>query len=263
MDQQLGDILRQIDGKQDKYIVSFGEDWLQGRSAFGGLSTAILTRAMRQHVGEDSPMRSLLTSFIGPTGAGEIEITVEVLRVGKNVQHVTARTWQNGQVCTQVAASFGGARESIAVPSLETSPAAARDSVPALPDLPILPKFLSRFDIHWTGEGKPMTGKKDRNTGMWARCSDGMTDFIAERLVALADVPPPVTLSWFTHPVAASSVTWSLEFVKQPSEITGEWFYMDYDLEAADHGYCQQSGKVFDENGQLVMVGRQCMAFFA
>lgn len=258
----LGEVLAGIDGKENSYTLTIDAGWLQGRSAFGGLSVALLTRAMRLHVGRDVPVRSLLTSFVGPIGAGDVVLQVETLRQGKNVTHMSARALQDGKIGTIVNAVFGADRESFAVPAMAESRAEPRDSVPQLPDLPILPSFLSKFDIHWTGPGQPMSGKKDRRTGMWIRCRDGMDDFRIERMIALADAPPPVTLSWKKELMMASSVTWSLEFVRQPATVTGDWFYLDYDLEAADHGYSQQAGKVFDEAGNLVLVGRQCMAYF-
>ena len=260
----LGGILAGICGKRDRYNSMVTEDWLQGRSAFGGLSAAMAVRAMHQHVGEGRPLRSVMTSFVGPLGPGACEITVEELRMGRNVQHLTARVLQDRRVATMVTAAFGAGRDEPGVPSAVAFTGAPRTSVPAgLGRRGGMPDFLSRFEMHWTGGGRPMSGNRDRNCGLWARPKDGMEDFKAERLVALADLPPPVMMSWFTKPLNVSSVTWSLEFVRQPEEMSGEWVYLDYDLEASRDGYSQQSGKVFDESGQLLLVGRQCMVYFS
>jgi acyl-CoA thioesterase len=62
--------------------------------------------------------------------------------------------------------------------------------------------------------------------------------------------------------VPASSLTWSLEFVEPPEKITGEWFYLEFVVEAAADGYTQQSGKIYDELGRLVALTRQCMVYF-
>jgi acyl-CoA thioesterase len=33
-------------------------------------------------------------------------------------------------------------------------------------------------------------------------------------------------------------------------------------VEAAENGYTQQSGRVYDENGRLCALSRQCMVYF-
>ena len=65
-----------------------------------------------------------------------------------------------------------------------------------------------------------------------------MSDFPIEKIIALAEIPPPVILSHYTEPgVPASSLTWSLEFVKEPESISADWFYLDYQIDHAAHGY--------------------------
>jgi acyl-CoA thioesterase len=98
---------------------------------------------------------------------------------------------------------------------------------------------------------------------MWVRHKQDVSRFPVEKLIAIADIPPPVLLSHFEKPpVPASSLSWSLEFVEAPENITGEWFYLEFEVEAAADGYTQQSGRVYDELGRLVALTRQCMVYF-
>ena len=84
-----------------------------------------------------------------------------------------------------------------------------------------------------------------------------------EKLVTIADIPPPLILSHYEKPpVPSSSLTWSLEFVIPPRDVIGDWFYLEYYLEAAAAGYMQQAGKIWDESGQLCALSRQCMVYF-
>lgn len=260
--QTLGEVLEQITDKQDRYTVNIEDTWLQGRSCYGGLSAAVLTRAMREQVGEEIPMRSLLTNFIGPLGGGSFDVTVETLRIGKNVQHVTARAIKDGEVATMSTAVFGADRQEIEVPAAPVANVIPREKLPPIPEMPGGPKFHLRYDQHWKGNAIPMSGTNARDFNGWIRCKDGFDKQRIERMVSMADMPPPIMMSWFKTPMAGSSVTWSLEFVKQPSEIDGEWFWMDYSLDAAHNGYSLQSGQFFDEAGNLVMTSRQCMAYF-
>jgi len=57
-------------------------------------------------------------------------------------------------------------------------------------------------------------------------------------------------------------LTWSLEFVVPPESVKSDWLYLEFTVEAAADGYTQQSGKVFDETGQLCALSRQCMVYF-
>ncbi|HAU08532.1 MAG TPA: thioesterase family protein, partial [Gammaproteobacteria bacterium] len=75
--------------------------------------------------------------------------------------------------------------------------------------------------------------------------------------------PPPFLLCHYDKPfVPASSVSWGLEFIVDPADVKGEWFYLDFDLDAAADGYTQQSGRIYEESGRLCALSRQCMAYF-
>ena len=92
---------------------------------------------------------------------------------------------------------------------------------------------------------------------------NSLEQFPAEKLVALADIPPPVILSHFQKPlIPSSSLTWNLEFVMTPDSIPGDWFYLEFVVDAASNGYTQQSGKIYTEQGQLCALTRQCMVYF-
>ena len=109
----------------------------------------------------------------------------------------------------------------------------------------------------------PFSGRQSRNMALWVRHRTDLSDLPTEKLVTIADIPPPVILTHFDKPpVPSSSLTWSLEFVVPPETIKSEWFYLEFTVEAASAGYTQQSGKIFDESGQLCALSRQCMAYF-
>ncbi len=65
-----------------EFSVVIGEDWLQGRTAFGGLSSAVIIEAMNRVVPQDRPLRTMAVSFIGPAPAGEHRIRLRPLREG-------------------------------------------------------------------------------------------------------------------------------------------------------------------------------------
>ncbi|WP_308910576.1 thioesterase family protein [Pseudokordiimonas caeni] len=262
----LSDVINGLAPAGDGFSLTIPPGWGQGRSAFGGLTGALAVNAMRQKLGADErPLRSLLVSFVAPVLLGEkADIEANMLRAGKSVIQAESRLISGGSVAAVAQAAFGHAR-----PTKSSAPLAAftpepRDSVPAAPFVKgLFPDFLENFEIRWTGGGIPSSGSNSTRIGMWVRFRKPVDQTLAtERLIAIADMPPPAMLSHYRERKTASSLTWSLDFLVDPREVTGEWFYLDFSLDAADGGYCQQTGRIFTEDGRLVMIGHQVMVYF-
>jgi len=244
----------------------FSETWTQGRSAFGGLSAAFAATAMSRDMPADMPLRALMASFIAPLPPGSVQVASHTQRQGKNVTQRSADVISNGAVALQAMGVFGRGRPALRVAADAEFNPAPRDRGLAFDDrdqVKRLPAFLRYFEGCWTGGGRPFSGKPDRQLQLWARHRADMSEFPAERIIAIADIPPPVILSYFdSPPVPASSLTWSLEFLLPPAQIESEWFYLEFTMEAAAEGYTQQSGRIFTEDGRLCAITRQCMVYF-
>lgn len=258
----LSDILQRLQDSSENRT-SFDESWTQGRSAFGGLSAALAVTGMRKQLHNSLPLRSLMVSFVAPLPPGEVEVQARIQRQGKNVTQMSASVVSDGQVCLQALAAFGQDRDELIVPATTTSPIAREKGVRISDHKKRLPAFLGYFDGAWVSRGLPFSGECSNQLDMWVKHKEALTDFADEKLVTIADIPPPVVLSYFDQPpVPASSLTWSLEFVQTPQQIDSDWFYLEFTAEAAAHGYTQQSGRIYDEAGQLCALSRQCMVYF-
>lgn len=237
--------------------------WAQGRAAYGGLVAAIAADAMANQLAAPRPIRSFLGNFVAPAPEGELAIKSEILREGRAVVQTRADILSGDQVCFAASAAFGDDRPGVEVVPDKAAPMPARDSVPPMQKgLRPLPGFLDNFDIRWTGGGVPMSGSRDRSTSMWVRHRSDMNAFPIAKIISIADMPPPVILSHYDKPARASSMTWSIEFIVPPELVEGDWFYLDFTLDAAASGYSQQSGSIYSENGALVALSRQCMVYF-
>ncbi len=259
----LEDILTELE-ESGTNSTTFSENWSQGRSAFGGLTAAFAVTAMRKQLLQPLTIRSLMISFIAPVPPGRIRVHAEILRQGKNVTQCSASVLANEQTRLQAMAAFGNAREAFKPPAAPRIDLPERDQGIAFSDhAKRLPHFLQYFDGCWIGAGIPFSGNYQPCLKMWVRHTQELSGFPLEKIVAIADIPPPVLLSHFDEPpVPASSLSWSLEFVEAPESITSEWFYLEFNVDAAADGYTQQSGKVYDELGRLVALTRQCMVYF-
>lgn len=259
----LGRILETL-SESEENRTAFGDIWSQGRSAFGGLAAAFAVTAMGKQVAPGRPMRSLMVSFIAPLPPGDARAAARVLREGKSVTQTAADVAGGDGVCLQAMGVYGAPREALAVePARDFNPTPRERGTAFSAYRKRMPEFLSCFDGCWVDGGLPFSGRPGRHLNLWARHRTDLSRFPAERIVTIADIPPPVVLSYFDAPPApSSSLTWSLEFVVAPEEVRSEWFYLEITLDAAGDGYTQQSGKIFEESGRLCALTRQCMVYF-
>ena len=74
-----------VAGRSDTFSLTIGEEWLQGRTLYGGIVAALGLRAMEQAIEGLPPVLSTETVFMSPLPAGVVIIEVRLLRRGRNV----------------------------------------------------------------------------------------------------------------------------------------------------------------------------------
>ena len=237
------------------------DDWMQGRSVYGGLQSAVALRAMRGLVPSDVPLRVLQTTFVAPIPAGTVQGTAAVLRTGKNVTHVEARLLDGGGTAAIVVGIFGRARPS-QVEVLPRLPLPASGPIIDFPkNVPRL-NFAQHFSQRWLAGDLPFT--RSRRTDAFIQL--GIVDSgptRAEHVVANADAVPPIALSFLDGPAPGSSLTWTIEMVSdRVDHLPLEGWILRSELTAARDGYTSQSVSVCDPSGVLVALSRQSMVVF-
>ena len=251
--------------ESDDNITTLDDGWSQGRSAFGGISAAFAMTAMRKLVPYDLPLRSLSVSFIAPVPPGKVLVETKIIRKGKSVIQTEASLVCNDNICLRAMAAFGYARETYKIPPNKSFKPKPRGSGVKFEDhAKQTPGFLQFFEGEWVNDGMPFAGKLSRKLELWVRHNIDLDQFPAEKLITICDIPPPVILSHFSiPPVPSSSLTWSLEFVIPPEKVSSDWFFLEFFVDAAANGYTQQSGNIYDEEGRLCALSRQCMVYFS
>lgn len=243
--------------------VAVPEDWMQGRSVFGGLQSALAVRAMRSLVPAELPLRVLQTTFVAPV-AGTVTIQVHVLRAGKSVVHAEARLVEANQTRAIVVAAFGRARAS----EVEVVPKAP--VVVALkPPLDLgfksgsTPNFAQHFTMRWVSGPLPFSGSR---TPPRATLDIGIDDPMPTseaHVIAIADSIPPLALSMLTARVPGSSAAWTLDMLTDRFEHLGSsGWRLHAQLLAARDGYSSQSVMVCAPEGQPVALSQQSMTVF-
>jgi acyl-CoA thioesterase len=246
----------------DTWIAAIGEDWLQGRSAFGGIQAALALRAMRALVPAEVPLRSLQVAFLAPVPAGEVRMAAKVLRQGKNVSQVEARLVDGDDTLCVVIAVFGASRAS-KLHLLPSQPAVRAMAAPhVLRYVPgLLPQFTQHFEARWLQGDVPFSGStKTEQVVDIALKDDGVAD--EAQVIAFADFIPPVALSMLDQPAPGSSLTWMLELFADARGLPLQGWRIDAQLQAAQDGYTSQQVMLWGPGGEPVALSRQSMVVF-
>lgn len=258
---QLLATLRLVDGRGEIIIPA---DWMQGRSAFGGLQAALLVQAMRSRVPDAPPLRTLQTSFIAPIPQDQpLHIESQLLRRGRSAIQVEARLMLEQAVLCTAIGIFGSARTSVVEDAPRQRSVAATNGLEMPYIESLAPNFTRHFSMRWLEGGLPFSGIASAESVIALHHLDPAPTSEAH-VVALADAVPPAALSLLKKPAPGSSLTWMLEFLDdhlagQPQ--TG--WRMDLTMIAARDGYTQQSALMWAPDGRAIALSRQTTVVFA
>ena len=243
------------------------EDWMQGRTAYGGLVAAMALKSMRGHVAPERKVRSLLFSFVGPLDSKPFSIQTQRLRSGKSVTTIESKLIQNDKMCCIAIGSFGGDRDS----RIEMQPAerlVLTDPSKAL-ELPYIegltPAFSRHFSYRWAIGELPFSGKGGQEIGGWISFREETDCLTEEWLIALADAWPTPVLSKLKEPAAASTMTWALGFVHLDRNTCSEdeWWAYHCIVDSAERGYDHERSTICDPDGGLAFYSHQTITVFA
>lgn len=250
-----------LSGMRDGFTLS--QDWLQGRTAYGGLSAALCAEAACRAVPELPPLRSAQFAFIGPA-SGALSTKAEVLRRGKSAVFVGVDLIGDAGLATRALLSFGVARASqiayddLAMPGV-TSAAGSEPFFPG--DRPSI-SFQQHFESRIAGGARPMSPGAAPEYLIWFRHRDERARSGIVPLIALADAPPPAAMVLFPAPAPISTMTWAMDVLSDAPATEDGWWLVRSRAEAAHQGYSAQTMTVWNTQGQAVIAARQNVAIF-
>jgi len=238
-------------------------DWMQGRSVFGGLQSALALRAMRALVPADLPLRALQTTFVAPV-SGTVVLEARVLRTGKSVVHAEARIVDGAQTAAIVIGVFGRARAS-QVEVVARPPAATLLESPIdfgfVPG--VTPSFIQHFKMRWLAGTLPFSGTRAAPHATIEVGIDDVAPANEAHVIAIADSIPPLALSMLTLPAPGSSITWTLEMLTDRFDALAlAGWPIHAELRAGRDGYTSQYAVVCAPAGHAVALSQQTMMVF-
>lgn len=242
------------------------ESWGQGRTAFGGLSAAILNRAMNIEMPDHRHMRVQNVQFVGPLlTETPFQIELTHLRDGKNVSQIQAQLIQNERVAVQAMAAFGRDRAS------KLNRPAERCELPEIPkratwipQIPkVTPKFMQHVDMKVISGGFPFTGRKKDVYAGWMRFAKAPEKIFDAHLITLIDSWPPTVLQQLRWPAPASTLSWNVEFIHpHPQILPTDWLSYECQTRQAAQGYAHTEANIYTPDGTLIAISRQVVTIF-
>lgn len=248
--------IRRIDGG---FAAIVPEEWMQGRTSYGGLSSALALEAARTLAPDMPPLRSAQISFVGPL-AGEIEVRARILRRGRNAAWVSAEISSAAGVGLIATFVFMGPVES-SLHLHEVPPPSgwiAPDDAVRLPE-GRGPGFAMHFDRAFA---LPRAAQKLPELAWWVRLKDreGLDPMV--ELLLLADALPPGVIPLIESRAPVSTMTWLINLLTPVPQTRDGWFLLRSAGNYAEKGCSSQDMVIWNARGEAVAVGMQSIALF-
>lgn len=242
------------------FAVRIPEDWHQGRTAYGGFSSALALAAAMRTGSELPPLRSAQVSMIAPV-FGEVEVRARLLRRGRNATWMSAEILREGEVAFTASFAFMGPVESALHVNDRPAP---EDLIPVAEARAFVnergPAFLRHhFDVRFA---LPRSGEKRPEMCWWARARerDGLDPMV--ELLLCADALPPGVMSLLAPATPVSTMQWQVNLLT-PAPATREgWWLLRSTGDYAERGCSSQRMAIWNADGAPMLAGMQSVALF-
>ncbi|MFN2260383.1 MAG: acyl-CoA thioesterase [Parasphingopyxis sp.] len=258
----LPDLLASLTEDGDAFTGHVSPDWLQGRTAYGGLSAAIALHAAQQKLQHLPPLRSAQIAFVGPI-AGDIRVTVDPLRRGRTASFIQSDIhfekdggWALGLrtlfVCMEERESSIDhvAPDYPDVPPPDTAKATSRAKTLS---------FLQHFEF---ADVKEIAGQGPADYLRWIRLADRTGIDPMVELMLIGDALPPAAMRLVDGFGPISSVTWQANVLTTTPETDDGWWLIRSRSDYARAGASSQVMSVWNTRGEQVLTGMQGVALF-
>jgi acyl-CoA thioesterase len=253
----IADILASQTSLPGGFACEIPSDWMQGRTAYGGLSAALALQAALDLEPDLPPLRSAQIAFIGPL-AGRVTVTATRLRRGRNAAFIQADVASEAGLGLRATFIFMAA-----LPSAVSHDVAPRAPIPApAPDAEgfIGPDtwFIGNFEFIDRKEG---LGPAEWQRWARLRAREGIDRFV--ELLAIGDGLPPAAFKLFQdRSVPLSSLNWQINFLAPAPVTDNGWWLLAASADIAQGGNSSQRMTLWNAAGEPVAEAMQAVAIF-
>ena len=253
----LGQILAALESVEGGFHGVIPDNWLQGRTAYGGLSSALALHAAMASDSDLPPLRSAQVAFIGPL-SGAVTITAQRLRRGRNAAFVQADVTSEAGLGLRATFVFMRDQESRVDHVATAAPDFAAPAADAQGYSHSVVAFAQNFEF---------VDRRDDTTGpaewlRWVRLKDRAGVDPAVALMAVADCLPPAALKLMGGPAPVSSLTWQINLLTPAPATTDGWWLLRADSGYARAGSSSQDMAIWNTDGTAIAQQVQSVALF-
>lgn len=253
----LPDILAAATANATGLSAAIPANWMQGRTAYGGLSAALALEAALRADPELPALRTAQISYVGPL-AGAVSITAETLRRGRNATFVRADV--RSEAGLGLASVFVFVRDQTSHIDHVAMPAPA-----AFPEPPPAPKSVERSDYFFENfeyVDADVAEPRREDWTRWVRLKerDGLHPMSA--LLAIGDALPPAAMGLATERGPISSMTWLVNLLTPAPTTTDGWWLLRSRADYARNGCSSQTMGLWNADGEPIASGMQSVAIF-
>lgn len=254
----IGALIAALEPEKDGWQTTVPDGWSQGRTAYGGLSSALALHVAQRSDVDLPSLRSAQIAFIGPL-SGVISLRAERLRRGRNAAYVQVDV--SGDAGLGLCAMF--VFMATMASSIDHRTGQRPDCPPPTPAEPTsfgIPAvaFTQNFEfIDRPDATAPTVWRR------WVRLRDRAGLDPAVELLAIADCLPPAALRLIGRPAPVSSMTWLVNLLMPVPKTTEGWWLLDARTDHASSGYSSQKMAVRNTDLTPVADQMQGVAIFA
>ncbi|MCR9126050.1 MAG: thioesterase family protein [Rhodobacteraceae bacterium] len=240
------------------------ENWMQGRTTYGGFAATLLLDATLHQHPDLPPLRSAMVNFVAPV-ADEVAISVTPLRTGRNVTSLEARGHSGDNLAITASFVFGTPMQSgiaAATPAPEAPPPETLGPMIPPQAAALAPRFHRNFEMLRIEGDLPLSGSKRGYIRAWVRHRDPAAHHGLLPLFCIADVLPPAVFPMFPRLGRNSSMTWMFNLLDPAPATTDGWWHVETAATGARDGYSSQHMRVWNAAGRIVADGMQSVVVF-
>ncbi|MGI9602877.1 MAG: thioesterase family protein [Acidimicrobiales bacterium] len=257
-----------LDRVESGWELTADRTWWGHNALFGGYAQAFVLAAMRAELDHDGPgtaesmpVRSMTMHFLRPFQDGRHRVDAEVIRRGRSMANVTARSEAAEKVMGHAMANFGVERDlstgnytTVEMPPVEPW---HPDEEPVVSEVGVPTHTL--FDFYPRLGGLAYGGQRSTaEAGGWVRPRFD-TPIDESLLTMLADLWLPATYQRWDNPLVAVSIDITLHFrAPMPGGIEpGTPLFVRLRTAQSGRGVVDEDGEVWSPDGRLLLQSRQ------
>lgn len=248
------------DGNSYRFDVS--EDWMQGRTAFGGLTAALSALAASKAYPQLPALRSAQFTFVAPV-LSRLVATPIMLRTGRSTVFIEVEIKHDDRVLAKSILCFGSGREIVADGVLTFPVLAARpQQAPSFLFDGTIPSYLQHFEtrVARTFNRSPPTGTPQ--VLLWLRHRDPRVVDSTSSLIAAADALPAPTVLFSNRKSIVSTATWTIDLLTDRIVTDERWWLAGSTADFSGDGYTYQTTTIWSTTGLPVARCSQTLSVF-